>query len=621
MVFITKKYLYFAALIEKEVKSAVEAFKAKDPSLQKIQIEEVRKEPVVPEPPEDTGPKSKADPTKDAKKKAEEVVVAAAVDPLKAQKTVKDEAVVSLVEKDNPPLNKLPVPDHNDVSNVPKKDSEVKVVSKKEKKNESLHPDAIKKEEKEQNAEDPKENDKNEGQEGLLQKLKEQQDEILQGQKQILKELEEHKEKEDSQQPQIPLNDQEQAPVQGELAAQIQPVQGQIQPGLGQPQLPLQVQPGVGQAQLPLQAQLGLAQVQSGLAQVQPVVGQAQPIVGQAQPIMGQPQPLVGQVQPVVGQSQPVVGQPQPVVGQVQPVVGQIQPVVGQVQPGVGQIQPVVGQVQPVMGQVQPVVGQAPIQPNANLGLVNPQQPIKYQSKTTSMNQEQLKEQLKQQVEQGQALLEQQKAILSNLVSENDLDNKKPILSDVEQLMAKVQSNDALAKQESKDGSIKNSLNNINVLSNDVIESRLTDNVKKNDEVLKKKGEVDNAPLISNDIKKESEKLSNTKIVHRKKKVASSLKKEKPLIDEAQNDVKINKIKQHDEERRKRDVDVLVPKQVGIPEIDGNIVKKQVEDNLVLEKKQKDIGEVAYDTRHLLWISRRRKRRNQNRNEDYWDET
>ena len=74
----------------------------------------------------------------------------------------------------------------------------------------------------------------------------------------------------------------------------------------------------------------------------------------------------------------------------------------------------------------------------------------------------------------------------------------------------------------------------------------------------------------------------------------------------------VNVPKRHDEERRKRDI-------ISLKSLSqSNLVN--VEDINKKMNLKHDVGEVAYDTRHLLWISRRRKRRGQ-RNQDYWDET
>ncbi|KAK7071307.1 hypothetical protein SK128_028291 [Halocaridina rubra] len=66
---------------------------------------------------------------------------------------------------------------------------------------------------------------------------------------------------------------------------------------------------------------------------------------------------------------------------------------------------------------------------------------------------------------------------------------------------------------------------------------------------------------------------------------------------------------QHDEERRKREAVLYTDE---LPKID-----------LMRDLKWKDVGDFSYDTRHLLWTGRsRRRRRNKGRDEDYyWDET
>lgn len=67
----------------------------------------------------------------------------------------------------------------------------------------------------------------------------------------------------------------------------------------------------------------------------------------------------------------------------------------------------------------------------------------------------------------------------------------------------------------------------------------------------------------------------------------------------------------HDEERRKREAKYMYS--IDFPEV-----------KLLKDIKPRDAGEVAYDTRHLLWTSRsRRKRRRNDRGRDdyYWDET
>ncbi|XP_042866773.1 stress response protein NST1-like [Penaeus japonicus] len=78
----------------------------------------------------------------------------------------------------------------------------------------------------------------------------------------------------------------------------------------------------------------------------------------------------------------------------------------------------------------------------------------------------------------------------------------------------------------------------------------------------------------------------------------------------AEENIREKKNKAHDEERRKRHVEA--PYSLDFPELD-----------LLKEVVRKDIGDVAYDTRHLLWTHRRRKKKRPNRNRDYqyWDET
>lgn len=128
-------------------------------------------------------------------------------------------------------------------------------------------------------------------------------------------------------------------------------------------------------------------------------------------------------------------------------------------------------------------------------------------------------------------------------------------------------------------------------------------------------------PVIKSYIQKETQKQG-----HGLKFNIEQLESEKVLVPSSQDKEKdkviMNKMKvteedkrekknnAHDEERRKRHVEA--PYSPDFPDLD-----------LLKKVGRKDIGDVAYDTRHLLWTHRRRKKKRPNKNRDYqyWDET
>ncbi|XP_047483640.1 putative sodium-coupled neutral amino acid transporter 10 isoform X2 [Penaeus chinensis] len=128
-------------------------------------------------------------------------------------------------------------------------------------------------------------------------------------------------------------------------------------------------------------------------------------------------------------------------------------------------------------------------------------------------------------------------------------------------------------------------------------------------------------PVIKSYIQKETQKqgheltFSIEKLESEKVIVPSSQDKEKDKVilkkmKVTEEDKREKKNNAHDEERRKRHVEA--PYSPDFPELD-----------LLKEVVRKDIGDVAYDTRHLLWTHRRRKKKRPNKNRDYqyWDET
>ncbi|XP_069986628.1 putative sodium-coupled neutral amino acid transporter 10 [Penaeus vannamei] len=126
-------------------------------------------------------------------------------------------------------------------------------------------------------------------------------------------------------------------------------------------------------------------------------------------------------------------------------------------------------------------------------------------------------------------------------------------------------------------------------------------------------------PIIKNYIHKETQKQGNgLKFNIEKQESGMVITPSSP--DKGNDKVIVNKMKTaedkkekknnaHDEERRKRHVEAQYS--LNLPELD------------LLKEVRKDIGDVVYDTRHLLWTHRRRKKKRPNKNRDYqyWDET
>ncbi|XP_066950342.1 solute carrier family 38 member 10 isoform X2 [Macrobrachium rosenbergii] len=384
-----------------------------------------------------------------------------------------------------------------------------------------------------------------------------------------------------------------QAPVQGlpvQAPVQSQPVQAPVQ---GQPvQAPVQGLP----VQAPVQSQPVQAPVQ-GLPVQAPVQGlpvqapvQGQPVQA---PVQGQPVQAPVQGQPVLGQpvQAPVQGQPVKAALQSQPMKAAVQSQPVQV---TLQDQPVKAAVQsqPAQAAVPVQAGQVVIL-NQPAGAVAPDQGLQ----STYVGQP------KQPNLPAQPA---QVALPGPIAQGSVVGQPVPIANHVGQPAA----NEVIA---GLPAGAPAPLSHIEDKLKVEVVGESQPSPRKEDERMNKKKKQMKESISQNSqgkVPKTGEISKSNSLKTKAGKVDSKKEKLKNVKGDISGRGKDIKKTQHDEERRKRDVDSY--SNFDLPQ--GEILK---------ELKWKEFGDVVYDTRHLLWTGRsRRKKRNKGRDEDYyWDET